>query len=72
LNQGRNNEAIEIFRENVKRYPASWNVYDSLAEAMERIRDNKGAIENYRKALSKAPDSQKKRITETINKLNEK
>lgn len=72
LNQGRNNEAIEIFRENVKRYPSSWNVYDSLAEALERIRDNKGAIDNYKKALSKAPESQKKRITETINKISGK
>jgi hypothetical protein len=33
---GRNQEAIAIFKANVERYPASANVYDSLAEAYER------------------------------------
>ena len=29
-------EAIAVFKANVERYPASANVYDSLAEAYER------------------------------------
>jgi predicted alpha/beta superfamily hydrolase len=33
---GRNEEAIAVFKANVERYPASANVYDSLAEAYER------------------------------------
>ena len=48
-----NNEvekAIEIFTENVKRYPASANVYDSLGEAYERNDQLKLAEENYQKA----------------------
>jgi predicted alpha/beta superfamily hydrolase len=33
---GKNEEAIATFKANVERYPASANVYDSLAEAYER------------------------------------
>lgn len=36
LNNGQPEEAIAIFKTNVERYPASANVYDSLAEAYER------------------------------------
>ena len=60
---------IEIFKTNVKRYPTSWNVYDSLAEAQEKAGDKKGATANYKTALSKAPEDQKKRLTATIQKL---
>jgi len=35
LQAGKTDEAIEIFKRNVERYPASANVYDSLAEAYE-------------------------------------
>ena len=69
LNLGKTNEAIDIFKTNVKRYPASWNVYDSLAEAQEKSGDNKSALNNYKTALTKAPDNQKKRLTDTIKKL---
>ena len=69
LGKDKTKEAIEIFRMNVKRYPASWNVYDSLAEALEKSGDKNGAITNYKTALSKAPDNQKKRLETTIKKL---
>jgi len=36
LAQGKPDEAIAAFKTNVERYPASANVYDSLAEAYER------------------------------------
>ena len=70
LAQGKQREAVNIFTENVKRYPDSWNVYDSLAEAQERSGDKKSAAENYKKALQKAPEAQKKRISAAIEKLN--
>ena len=69
LAQNNSNEAITVFKLNVKRYPASWNVYDSLAEALEGAGDKKGAIANYKTALSKAPEAQRKRIETTIKKL---
>jgi predicted alpha/beta superfamily hydrolase len=49
----RNNEiesALPIFIENVKRYPGSANVYDSLGEGYENNNQNSLAEENYQKA----------------------
>ncbi len=69
---GRNKmkEAIEMFEKNVKDYPESWNVYDSLAEGLEKTGDVKGAIQNYEKALKRVTDeTNKKRITATLTKL---
>lgn len=51
------NEAIEIFKMNVKLNPKSWNVYDSLAEAYTLAGDKKLAIENYEKSLELKPDN---------------
>jgi hypothetical protein len=43
-------EAVNAFKLNVERYPASANVYDSLAEAYERGGKLDLALSNYRKA----------------------
>ncbi len=69
LGQGKKVEALEIFKLNAKRYPKSWNVFDSLAEAYEKNGDNKSALSNYKIALSKAPENQKARLQNTIKKL---
>lgn len=69
LGAGKTDEAIAIFKKNVKDHPASWNVYDSLAEAYANKGDKKLATENYNKALSMAPENQKKRIRDAIAKL---
>jgi len=45
------NKAIKIFKENVKRYPKSANVYDSLGEALENNQQYQEAKENYQKAV---------------------
>lgn len=42
--------AIKVFRVNIKRYPGSANVYDSLGEAYENNNQLKLAKENYQKA----------------------
>ena len=42
--------AIKIFKENVKRYPNSANVYDSLGEAYETTGQLDLAAENFKKA----------------------
>jgi len=71
LNAGKVKDAREIFEKNVKAHPDSWNVYDSLAETLEKSGDTKGAIKNYEKALKLVGDERnKKRITETLAKLN--
>jgi tetratricopeptide (TPR) repeat protein len=63
-------EALPLFRQNVKDHPDSWNVYDSLGEAQAAAGDKKGAIENYSKALSLNKDAaDQKRISAILVKL---
>lgn len=70
---GRIDEAIALFEANVKAHPDSWNVYDSLAEALESKGDVKGAIKHYEKALALVGDeSNKKRIADTLTRLRAK
>jgi tetratricopeptide (TPR) repeat protein len=69
MGQKKMDEALDAFRKNVKDHPGSWNVYDSLAEAYANKGDKKLASENYKKALTMAPEDQKKRIQTAIAKL---
>jgi tetratricopeptide (TPR) repeat protein len=63
-------EAIALFKRNVKEHPDSFNVYDSLGEALAATGDKKGAIENYGKALSMSTDpADKKRISAILARL---
>ncbi len=66
LSHGKTKESIEIFQLNIKRHPKSWNVYDSLAEALAKSGDKPAAIKQYELALKNAPDDQKKRIEQSI------
>lgn len=52
LQGGKADEAIAIFKRNVERYPASANVYDSLAEAYETIGKLELAAPLYEKAAT--------------------
>jgi len=63
LAQGKTDSAIAVFRKNVKDYPRSWNVYDSLGEGLAKKGDRKQAIEAYTKARKMVQDAtQQKRI----------
>ena len=57
LQNGKINEAIELFKLNVLAYPNSSNVYDSLAEAYMKNGENELAIKNYQKSLELNPDN---------------
>lgn len=50
-------EAIAVFRKNAATYPASANVFDSLADAYEENGQLRQAAENYEKAASLAEAS---------------
>jgi tetratricopeptide (TPR) repeat protein len=64
LGQGKVDSAIAVFQKNVKDYPRSWNVYDSLAEAYATKGDKKKARELYGKAMAMTQDpNQKQRIS---------
>jgi len=70
LGQKKTDEAIALFRKNVKDYPNSWNVYDSLGEGLAAKGDTKAAVENYTKAMSMTTDPvQKKRIQDVLAKM---
>lgn len=62
-------EAIEVFKLNLKRYPKSWNVYDSLADGYDNDGNAKESIKYYRMALNMAPDNQKSRIEGILKRL---
>ncbi|MEO8635751.1 MAG: DUF2911 domain-containing protein [Gemmatimonadales bacterium] len=62
MGQGKTDEAIVLFRKNVHDYPKSWNVYDSLGEALAKQGNKKEALAQYQKALDLAPEAQKARI----------
>jgi len=55
LNEKKINEAIEIFKLNVKLYPKAWNTHDSLGEAYAAAGDKKKAIECYEKSIKLNP-----------------
>ena len=67
INEKRLAEAIEIFKLNVEAYPASANVYDSLAEAYMLSGNKEMAIKYYRKSIELNPDN--KAGIETLKKL---
>ena len=70
LGQKKYDEAIAVFRKNIKDYPNSWNTYDSLGEALAAKGDTKASIESYRKALSMTTDAtQRKRIEDILSKM---
>ncbi len=48
-------EAIEVFKMNVKLYPESSNVYDSLGEAYMKDGNKELAIKNYEKSIELDP-----------------
>ena len=56
--RGQVQEGIRVFQMNVEAFPASPNVYDSLAEAYMRSGDSKRAARNYRKSLELNPGNQ--------------
>ena len=51
LNSKNYDDAIYIFKLNVKNYPESYNVYDSIGEFYEARGDKANAIDSYKKAL---------------------
>ncbi len=58
LETNKTSEAIELFKMNVRLYPNSWNVYDSLGEAYAVAGEIKLAIENYEMSLKLKPDNE--------------
>jgi tetratricopeptide (TPR) repeat protein len=45
------NDAIEVFKLNIKLHPDSWNTYDSMGEAYAIAGNKALAIENYETSI---------------------
>jgi hypothetical protein len=67
LGSGRTDDAVRLFERNVRAYPQSANVYDSLGEAYAKTGKKELAIENYEKSL--ALDSKNENARERLKKL---
>ena len=73
LRAGKTEDAIRLFARNVREFPQSSNVYDSLGEAYMAKNDTRNAAENYGKALTLVKDEpNKKRIEQTLSRLKNK
>lgn len=73
LSQHKNEESLAVFQKNAQRHPASWNVYDSLADAYLAKGDTKAAVDSYGKALKLVKDdANRTRIEATIARLKAK
>ncbi|MEO6330381.1 MAG: hypothetical protein ABIO55_15710 [Ginsengibacter sp.] len=55
MTAGRLNDAIDVFKVNVKINPKAWNPYDSLGEALAAAGKKKEAIENYEMSVKPNP-----------------
>lgn len=69
LYSGQQQDAIAVFKRNVREYPNSSNVYDSLAEAYAKVGRKDLAITNYKRSLELNPKNQN--AAERIRKLKE-
>ncbi len=69
LFSGQAQDAIAVFQRNVKEYPESSNVYDSLGEAYMKAGQKEPAIQNYEKSLQLDPKNQN--AVEMLKKLKE-
>jgi len=71
LNRRRIESALAIFQFNVKTFPHSANVYDSLGEAYYRKGDKENAVSNYNKSLDINPQNQNARyMLKVLDKIN--
>lgn len=61
--------AVAIFRFNAQAFPDSWNVYDSLGEALAAQGEAAEAKRLYEKARALAPDDQHARIDAALERL---
>jgi predicted alpha/beta superfamily hydrolase len=67
LRSGNVDAAMELFKENVRNYPNSWNVYDSMGEAYMKKGETKLAVENYERSIALNPGNEDGR--EMLKKL---
>ena len=68
LNDNKIDDALKIFKQNLDRFSNSWVCYDSYAETLLKKGKTIEAKNSYKKAFNLAPDNQKERIKNIIEK----
>ncbi len=58
LNEGKNKEALAVFKLNTLLHPDSWNVFDSYGEALLKSGEKQEAIRMYEKSVELNPKSE--------------
>ena len=69
LGQGKNEEAVAVFRKNVERHPDTWFVDLGLARGLSALGKYKEAAEAMKVSLGKAPDNQKALVQSLVDRL---
>jgi Protein of unknown function (DUF2911) len=72
LTQKRSDEALTIFRENVRKHPELWFTHDGLARIYSSQSKFDEAKNEIKAALAVAPDDQKSNLNELLKKLEAK
>jgi tetratricopeptide (TPR) repeat protein len=67
LEDGKNQDAMEIFELNMKRNPNTWYAFAGLARGYEALGKSDEAIENIKKAIAVAPDRVKRGLNTTLD-----
>ena len=67
MSENKVDEAIAVFKINVKLFPDFANPYDSLGDAYLQIGDTENAIKNFKIALEKDPNFENSKTK--LNKL---
>ena len=57
MKEEKNEDALKIFKLNIKLYPNAFNTYDSYAECLLKIGNRQAAIENYKKSIELNPNN---------------
>lgn len=68
LGQGRTADVIRIFQENVRVYPASGNVYDSLGDAFIAAKNGAAALDAFTRAARIDPkNAHARRLVDSLS-----
>lgn len=57
MNKQQDDDALKIFKLNIKLYPKAFNTYDSYAECLLKMGNKEAAIENYKKSIELNPNN---------------
>ncbi|WP_299485546.1 DUF2911 domain-containing protein [uncultured Allomuricauda sp.] len=69
IGQGKNNEALEIFKWNAKNHKGTWPVHYGLARGYSALGDNKSTVKHLKIAMENAPaQANKDRVAANLEK----